>query len=181
MALTLTQLLTVIVVFVAGACPVSGSSHSEAPGTAKMPQADDSDYYAFVSYETGRSNFVTFIKNVEGRQGAGAGPNYYSLSDQHFYEIYIDTNGDLVEDITFQFVPGFIYGGSRVANISFAADENDCPFVPEVFMTTNVGIEYTINGTLEAIPLKINGPITSQDQSNLNQHDYYSLNLILGK
>jgi len=145
-----------------------------------MPQADDADWYAFVSYETGREQFVTFVKNVEGRQGPGSGPNYYALSDQHFYEMYVDTDADCIEDFTFQFVPGFTYGGSRVANISFAADEYDCPYVPEIFMTTNVGIELDVNGTQQAIALKVAGQITASDQSALNQNDYYALNLITG-
>jgi len=157
-----------------------GSSHSEAPGTAKMPQADDADFYAFVSYETGRENYVTFIKNVEGRQGPGSGPNYYALSDEHFYEIYIDTNGDLVEDITFQFVPGFTFGGTKIGNISFLADEHDCPNPGEVFKTTNVGIELTNGGVTLPIALKVAGVITAASQAALNQHDYYSINYILG-
>ena len=41
------------------------SSHSEAPGTAKAPGADATDFYMFRSYEPGRDNYVTFILNVK--------------------------------------------------------------------------------------------------------------------
>ena len=36
---------------------IYASSHSEAPDTQKAPAAHDTDWYAFVLYETGRSGF----------------------------------------------------------------------------------------------------------------------------
>jgi len=92
----------------------------------------------------------------------------------------VDTNGDLVEDITFQFLPGFSFGGTTVGNISVPADEFDCPLEVDMFQTTNVGIEYDVDGNTQAIALKVAGVITDQSQTNLNQMDYYSINLIRG-
>ena len=47
---------------------VFASSHSEAPGTAKIPQADVTDFYMFQSYETGREDYTVFIMNVQPLQ-----------------------------------------------------------------------------------------------------------------
>jgi len=161
-------------------CSVYGSSHSEAPGTARQPQADDTDFYAFVSYETGRSNFVTFVKNVDGRQGPGAGPNYYSMSDEHFYEIYIDVNGDAIEDQTFQWIFGFTFGGTTQGNVSFQSDTYDCVSSGEVFRFTNIGIEITNAGKAVPIALKVAGVIDVGAIAALNQVDNYNVNLIFG-
>ena len=39
--------------------PVFASSHREAPGIARLPQVDGTDFYMFRSYEDGRGDFVT--------------------------------------------------------------------------------------------------------------------------
>src|SRR4051812_41333682 len=40
-----------------------GSSHREAPLITGTPKLDAADFYMFTSYETGRSNYVTFVAN----------------------------------------------------------------------------------------------------------------------
>jgi hypothetical protein len=71
-----------------------------------MPKVDNTDVYAFRSYEPGREGFVTIISNFQPFQEPGGGPNYFTLDENAVYEIMVDSNGDAVEDKTFQFTFG---------------------------------------------------------------------------
>lgn len=79
------------------------SSHREAPFITTAPKVDASDFYMFLSYEAGRSDYVTLIANYQPLQDAYGGPNYFSMDPNAMYEIHVDNNGDAVEDISFQF------------------------------------------------------------------------------
>lgn len=79
------------------------SSHREAPFITKLPQVDATDFYLFKSYEPGRESYVTFIANYVPVQAAYGGPNYFPLDSEAVYEIHVDNDGDVVEDLTFQF------------------------------------------------------------------------------
>ncbi len=93
------------------------SSHREAPFITKNPKVDNTDFYLFNSYATGRGNFVTLISNFQPLQDAYGGPNYFSLDPEALYEIHVDNTGDAEEDITFQFrfQNTLINGGQGVA------------------------------------------------------------------
>lgn len=67
------------------------------------PKLDATDFYLFRSYETGREGYVTLVANYVPLQDAYGGPNYFQLDDQAVYEIHLDTTGDAIEDLTFQF------------------------------------------------------------------------------
>jgi hypothetical protein len=137
---------------------VTPSSHSEAPGTSQHKSTDATDFYMFRSYETGREAFVTFVANYYPLQDSYGGPNYFTLSDEHFYEIYVDNNGDAVEDMTFQ----FMFGNSLGNN--------------------NLGISLPIGGKNIPVPLKFVGRIDGPrgDESALNWIEYYQLGIIRG-
>jgi len=163
-----------------------GSSHSEAPGTAKMPQSDATDFYMFRSYEPSRisDDYVTFIVNIQGLQSPYAGPNYFSFSDAHYYEIYIDNNGDAVEDKIYQFMYGTAFGGPmRNQSINYA--EFDCGAPPPFtqYAVLPGGIEVPVDST-HSVPItfKFAGPITagSGGTDNLNWFEYYYLRSING-
>lgn len=79
------------------------SSHREAPFITTVPKADATDFYMFMSYESGRTDYVTLIANYLPLQDPYGGPNYFSLDPNALYEIHVDNNGDAKEDITFQF------------------------------------------------------------------------------
>ena len=81
----------------------SASSHREAPFVTEHPKIDSTDVYLFRSYEPGRSNFVTVLANYQPLQGPYGGPNYFYLDPEAIYEIHFDTDGNAVEDLTFQF------------------------------------------------------------------------------
>jgi hypothetical protein len=79
----------------------AASSHSEAPLIGQDPRADNTDLYAFVSPD--RPDTVTIIANYIPLEAPASGPNFYSFDDGVLYEINIDTNGDSVEDTSYQF------------------------------------------------------------------------------
>lgn len=88
------------------ALAVSGaiaSSHREAPQITETPKVDATDFYAFVSTEPNRSDFVTLIANYTPLQDTYGGPNYFSFDPHALYEIHVDNNGDAMEDISFKF------------------------------------------------------------------------------
>jgi len=163
------------------------SSHSEAPGTAKAPQSDITDVYAFRCYEPGRDAYTCLIFNAQPLQTPGAGPNYFTLSDDHFYEIYIDNNGDAHEDITFSFFLGSGLGG-ELADTLYHPDEDDCVLnqnprsvQPEpIYIQKHGGITVPVGGRQVPIALKTAGAITANDQSALNWHEWYKINYITG-
>ncbi len=81
--------------------PAAGSSHSEAPLIGQDPRADNTDLYAFVSPD--RPDTVTIIANYIPLEAPASGPNFYSFDDSVLYEINIDSDGDAVEDTSYQF------------------------------------------------------------------------------
>jgi len=152
--LTKMRSLIFLTLFLSIAVLLDASSHGEAPGTSIAPQTDVTDLYAFRSYETGRESFVTLIANWNPRQSAYGGPNYFPLSDKHYYEIHIDQTGDGKPEMTFQFV-----------------------FHNE--LTNNgTGIALQIKGFTLPIALKAAGSITAGDNSALNFLEFYRLNVV---
>src|SRR5215813_8984448 len=83
--------------------PAQASSHREAPLIIADPLADNTDVYAFSSYETGRQGFVTLIANFIPFEEPSGGPHFYLFDPTVLYEIKIDNNGDGEEDLTYQF------------------------------------------------------------------------------
>ena len=92
------------------AAAVHAASHREAPLIAQDPAADNTDVYAFVSYDAAnvarsdRDRKVTFIMNVNPGQDPADGPNYFGFSDSVAYRINIDNNADgKAEDVVYEF------------------------------------------------------------------------------
>ncbi|TXH68663.1 MAG: DUF4331 domain-containing protein [Thiothrix sp.] len=135
---------------------VQASSHREAPFITENPKVDATDFYAFRSYEPGRSGFVTLLANYNPLQDAYGGPNYFSMSPDAVYEIHVDNNGDAKEDLTFQF--DF---SQRLGN-------------------AGKGIALPIDGKDIPVPLINVGPVTKQDQTAANFREFYTLNVIKG-
>src|SRR5215467_3765713 len=86
------------------------ASHREAPLIALDPAADNTDVYAFVSYDAANlarspdDRLVTFIMNVIPGQDPGDGPNYFNFDDEVLYAINIDNNRDgKADDIVYEF------------------------------------------------------------------------------
>jgi hypothetical protein len=77
------------------------SSHRAAPEISKVPGADSSDLYAFVSPDA--PDTVTIIANYVPLQLPAGGPKFFEFGDDVLYEIHIDANGDGRPDLTYQF------------------------------------------------------------------------------
>jgi len=100
------------------------SSHREAPGTAKNPEIDATDLYAFVSPDDATS--VTLIANYYPNQDAAGGPNFFRFDDDALYDINIDNNGDAVPDVIYRFdfndhyrnLNTFLYNTGQVKNLT---------------------------------------------------------------
>jgi len=133
------------------------SSHSDAPGTARGPSTDLTDFYMF---QTRRAGNVAFVMNVAGLIQSQAGPNYNPLNTEHVYQIHIDNDGDAKEDITFQFIPGYRYANN------------------------GRGFEIAVQGRSVPIPLAHYAPVTadptSRNVSGLNAQEYYRLRVARG-
>jgi hypothetical protein len=102
------------------------SSHREAPEVSKDPVVDSSDLYAFVSPDD--PDTVTFIANYVPLQNPAGGPNFYEFGDDVLYAINIDTDGDGVANIVYQFtfeseleIPStFLYNTGPIESLSSA-------------------------------------------------------------
>ncbi len=105
------------------------SSHREAPAISSDPVADNTDLYAFVSPDA--PDKVTILSNFIPLQEPAGGPNFFLFGDDVLYEIMIDTNGDGVEDVTYQFRfntqtvdspfgPSFLFNIGPVASLDSA-------------------------------------------------------------
>ncbi len=135
--------------------PAMASSHREAPGIAKMPKVDNTDTYAFRSYEPGKEATVTIIANVQPDQSPGSGPNYFVLDPNALYEIHIDSDGDAKEDVTYSFkFNNTLQGGT--------------------------GIALPVGGKTTPIALRAAGPISKDADPNLNEIENYTITQITG-
>jgi hypothetical protein len=73
--------------------PAIAASHREAPLIAQDPAADNTDVYAFVSYDAANlarapdDRRVTFIMNYNPGQDPSDGPNYFNFADDVRYAI----------------------------------------------------------------------------------------------
>ena len=135
--------------------PVLASSHREAPGITEMPKVDNTDVYAFRSYEPGREGFVTLIANYQPGENPGDGPNYYTMDPDAIYEIHIDNTGDAVEDLTFQF---------RFTNT----------------LKNDTGKTVTVGGKTLPIALRQIGPISTPGDANLGEDETYTVTQVTG-
>jgi len=90
--------------------PIWAASHREAPLIALDPAADNTDVYAFVSYDAANvarspdERKVTFIMNVIPGQDPSDGPNYFNFDDEVLYAINIDNDTDgKANDVVYEF------------------------------------------------------------------------------
>ncbi len=80
---------------------VQASSHREAPLISQDPVADNTDLYMF--RDPANPGMVNILANFIGLEQPASGPNFVRFGDDVLYEIHIDNNGDVADDITYQF------------------------------------------------------------------------------
>lgn len=133
---------------IAGAA--SGSSHREAPGITRTPKLDNTDLYAFRSYEAGKTATTTILANFQPFQDSYGGPNYFLMEENAVYDIHIDNNGDALPDITYEFR----------------------------FFNQHQNKTVAVNGVQVAIPLSNIAPANENDVRGLNVLQYYTVTVI---
>jgi hypothetical protein len=136
----------------AAATTTLASSHREAPFITTAPKVDGTDFYMFMSYETGRSDYVTIISNYQPLQHPYGGPNYFKMDPNALYEIHLDNNGDAKEDITFQFR----------------------------FQNKFNNISLPIGNKSVSIPLTQAGPVTDRNSPALNVNETFTVDVVRG-
>ncbi len=144
--------LTLLASALACAGSALASSHAEAPFVTELRKVDNTDVYAFRSYESGRDGFVTLISNFYPVQDAYGGPNFFFLDPEALYEIHVDNNGDAKEDITFQF--------------RFTNELKDIPL--------------TIGGKSVSIALRNPATVTEMNSPNSQISETYQVNVVRG-
>jgi hypothetical protein len=154
-----TFMLSVLATAIIGSNALA-SSHREAPNITRFPTLDSTDFYAFNSYEDGRSDYVTMIANYIPLQDPYGGPNYYAMDPAAVYSVHIDNDGDAVEDLTFQF-----RFASALPNNNAGA----------TLMVGTAGEQVAVS-----VPLKNIGPITATDSSAANFSETYTMTLVEG-
>ena len=81
--------------------PAGAASHREAPLIALDPAADNTDTYAFRSWQD--PSKAVFVMNVIPGQDPADGPNYFNFDDEVLYSFNIDNNQDgKAEDIVYE-------------------------------------------------------------------------------
>jgi hypothetical protein len=96
--------LAILAALVAGAVAAAlsfGSSHSEAPGTAKDGVIDNTDTYAFVPQDA--PNTLTVVANWIGLKDPESGPYFLKLDPKARYYINVDNDGDGVANKRYRF------------------------------------------------------------------------------
>ena len=132
--------------------PTFASSHREAPMITQYPKVDNTDVYAFRSYEPGRDGYVVVLANFIPLQDAYAGPNFFTMDPDAVYEIHIDNNGDGREDLTYSFK----------------------------FKNLLRGLALDIGGKQVAVPLVNIGPFSSGSAPTMNMLQTFTVNQIKG-
>ncbi|MFC4535838.1 DUF4331 domain-containing protein [Sphaerisporangium dianthi] len=108
--------------------PGGASSHREAPLIAGDPRNDNTDVYAFVSPD--KPDTVTLIANWIPFEEPTGGPNFYTFDTRSRYNIKIDSNGNGLPDVTYQWTfrdedrrgtSTFLYNNGPVTSLD---DEN---------------------------------------------------------
>lgn len=98
-----TILLPSLVLAIGASGSATASSHREAPGLSNDAAADITDVYTFKAAGSRAETHQVFIFNVSPGYIPQAGPNWYRFDDNVLYELHVDTTGDAVEDVTYQF------------------------------------------------------------------------------
>lgn len=99
LCLALTPVMLTAAVLVAFGSQADASSHREAPLISKDAFADTTDVYTFVSPED--PDNIVLISSWIPFEGPEGGPNYFEWDPYALYDIYVDTDGDAMPNVTY--------------------------------------------------------------------------------
>jgi Domain of unknown function (DUF4331) len=86
-----------------GPKPAGAASHREAPAISLDGPADITDFFMFRSYETGKSDKVVLIMDVQSEEPS-SGPNYWNFDPGVVYSFHVDNDRDgRADDVRFDF------------------------------------------------------------------------------
>ncbi len=154
-----------------------GSSHREAPAISTDPNADNIDLYAFVSPD--RPSKVTIVSNYIPFEDPAGGPNFHKFGDDVRYVLYIDNDGDAVEDVTYWFEfesevvnPNtFLY---NVGPIGSVTDPNLNVRQTYTITRSDASGETTVGSGLSTAPINV-GAASTSDYETLFQSAIHDL------
>jgi hypothetical protein len=158
--------------------PSGASSHREAPAITEDPVADNTDVYAFVSPDDPDS--VTVVANWIPLEEPAGGPNFHRFGDDVLYEINIDSNGDAVSDVSYEFrfatqlrnPDTFLYNTGPVTSL----DDPDLNVVQKYSVTKVVdGVRYPMGDDLTVAPANVGPRSTPDYEANLASKAVYDL------
>ncbi len=112
---------------IAGAASLTiASSHREAPSIAEDQYVDNTDVYSFISPSD--PSKLVIVANYVPLLIPSAGPNFYRFSDEAYYEVHIDNDGDAREDITYRWTfQNQLKNGATFLYNTGAVDSIDSP------------------------------------------------------
>ena len=157
--------------------PAGASSHREAPLITEDPVADNTDVYAFVSPDD--PDTTTLIANWIPFENPAGGPNFYNFGEDVLYEINVDSDGDAVDDVTFEFSfsthvrdPNtFLYATGPITSLD---DETY-----NLFQTYSVAVvkdgQRTVLGSDLVTPPNNVGPVSTPNYDELAQQAIYEV------
>lgn len=140
------------------------SSHREAPLISADPLADNTDLYAFRSPDL--PDTVTIIANYHPMQLPQGGPNYYSFGENVRYEIHVENDGVVGDDITYRFTfTKFNQDPSTFFNIRFGQENQKLTYTMEKSINGGAFSTVISNGI---VPPNNIGPRSIGGSSGLN-------------
>ena len=183
-------LIPLIAIFVwSSHLPAKAASHREAPLIALDPSADNTDVYAFVSYDAANlarapaDRRVTFILNVNPGQDPSDGPNYFNFGDDVLYAVHIDNDRDgKADDVVYEFRfktenRPVVAAGDLTSPLPYLGNPHITTALPLQGITALDGngkrTELFSGRTLIAVPSNV-GPATMPDYPALAAQGIYS-------
>jgi hypothetical protein len=159
------------------ATPASASSHREAPLISQDPTADNTDLYAF--RDPADASKVDIIANYIGLEQPASGPNFPRWGDDVRYEINIDNNGDVKDDVHYYFRfrtiiengNTFLYNTGRIDPGSYANYNERQTFSMQ--RVDSSGTHDVVSGV--PVPPDNIGPRSTPDYEQYVQHGIASL------
>ncbi len=177
LCIALTPVLLTAAVLIAFRSQADASSHREAPAISKDAFADTTDVYTFISPEN--DDNIVLVSSWIPFEGPEGGPNYFEWDPNALYDIFVDTDGDAMPNVTYTLssrvdtVAGdtFLYNVGPIANLTDATWNR--PQFITVTETTADGTVTNLVANQRTAPVNI-GSKSTPNYGNLETQAIYS-------